>query len=72
MSNQLPLQPLLAQRDGRFAIEGEGALLWAREACRAVELCTCLPNAEVKTALFARQAIKGAAERALTIAKRAG
>ena len=49
MSNQLPMQPLVAQRDGRFAIEGEGASLWAREACRAVELCTCQPYDEVRS-----------------------
>ena len=49
-SDQLQLPPSLAQREFRFAIESEGALLWAREDYRAVELRTCQPNAEVKAA----------------------
>ena len=57
-------------RLGKVALEAEGALLWATNACQAVEQGETAPEAAVRAALFAREAVEGASDRALALVER--
>jgi len=63
--------PQTRHRLGLVAVEAEGALLWATNACLAVELGEAASNHAVRAALFSREAIEQAADRALALCERA-
>lgn len=62
--------PQMRHRLGLVAVESEGALLWATNACLAVELGEAASDDAVRAALFSREAIEQAADRALAICER--
>ncbi len=66
-----PVLPMMEARIARLAIEAESAQHWARRACTAAESGQETCASAICAAVFAREAIEHAAERALAIAERA-
>lgn len=62
---------LVRQRLGLAILEAESSVLWAREACIAVEAGTD-SNRALSAALFAREAIEASAARLINLAERIG